>query len=211
MDTRKTEITDLIAAERREFADVLSGLPAEAWDAPTLCEGWNVRHVVAHMTMPFRTSLPKFVAGMLRARGNFDKAADRWARGDAAKLTPRQLTACVRDNAGHRWKPPGDGFEAALSHDVIHGLDVTVALGLDRTVPLERVEVILTSPGSEKGRKFFGVDLSGIELRATDLDWSLGEGTVVAGKAQHLLLLTSGRLLPPGLLDGDAAARFTRA
>ncbi len=43
-----------IAAERQDLADVLSDLPAEAWDAPTLCAGWRVRELVAHVTMPFR-------------------------------------------------------------------------------------------------------------------------------------------------------------
>ena len=49
-----TDIRETIAAERRELAEVLSGLPSEALDAQTLCAGWRVREVVAHMTMPFR-------------------------------------------------------------------------------------------------------------------------------------------------------------
>lgn len=200
---------DLVTAERREMSALLTDLPESAWDAPSLCAGWRVREVVAHMTMPFRSSPLAFLLGMVRARGDFNKASDRWARDDAAKFTSAELAASMRENAGNRWKPPGGGFAGALGHDVVHGLDVTVALGLDRDVPAERLAVVLGGPGAEKGRKYFGVDLHGIELRATDLGWSLGSGKPLEGKAQHLLLVTSGRVLPPGLLKGEDAGRFT--
>jgi len=48
---------------------VLAALAPEMWDASTLCEGWRVREVVAHMTMAFRYSVPKFLLGMLAAGG----------------------------------------------------------------------------------------------------------------------------------------------
>lgn len=200
---------DLVTAERMELSALLAELPESAWDAPSLCAGWRVREVVAHMTMPFRSTPLTFLLGMVRASGDFDKASNRWAREGAAKFTSAELTASMRDNAGNRWKPPGGGLASALGHDVIHGLDVTVALGLDRDVPAEHLTVVLDGPGAAKGRKYFGVDLDGIELRATDLDWSLGSGKPLEGKAQHLLLVTCGRLLPPGLLTGQDAGRFT--
>ena len=59
-----------IAAERTELADVLDGLTPEQWDEPSLCAGWRVREVVAHITMAFRYSLPRVMIGMLRARGS---------------------------------------------------------------------------------------------------------------------------------------------
>jgi hypothetical protein len=58
--------------------------------------------------------------------------------------------------------------------------------------------------------RFFGVDLEGIELRARDIDWTLGSGTPLTGNAQDLLLVLSGRKLPAGRLAGEPAARFTR-
>jgi hypothetical protein len=36
----------------------------------------------------------------------------------------------LRRNIDNPWQPPGGGATAALSHDVIHGLDVTEAPGL---------------------------------------------------------------------------------
>jgi uncharacterized protein (TIGR03083 family) len=50
-----------IAAERSELAEVLGGVSSDSWDAQSLCAGWRVREVVAHMTMPFRYSRRRFV------------------------------------------------------------------------------------------------------------------------------------------------------
>jgi uncharacterized protein (TIGR03083 family) len=204
-------IREAIAAERRDLADLFGGLPGETWDAPTLCAGWRVREVVAHMTMPFRLSLAGFAGGMIRARGNFDRMADRTARRDAAAMSPAELVTMMRDNAAHPWKPPGGGYSGALTHDVVHGLDVTVALGLDRRVPEERLRPVLDGLRASRARRYFGVELTGVELRADDLDWSLGSGTVLSGRAQDLLLVVCGRRLPAGLLRGEPSDRFVRA
>jgi hypothetical protein len=58
--------------------------------------------------------------------------------------------------------------------------------------------------------KFFGADLSGIELRAQDMDWTLGSGAPLTGAASDLLLVLCGRTLPPGRLAGQPRARFTQ-
>lgn len=205
---RDAGITGSIAAERRELATILAGLPLQSWDSPTLCAGWRVREVVAHITMPFRYRPARFAFEMIRSRGNFNRMADRCARRDAA-APPGQLTAALRDNAGNPWKPPGGGYQGALTHDVIHGLDITVALGLGRRVPRERLGIVLDGITGAKSVRFFGTDLAGIELRADDLDWSYGSGTPVSGSAQDLALVVCGRKLPPGHLRGGPSARFT--
>lgn len=206
-----TDIRAAVAGERTDLAALLTDLPAEDWDKPTLCEGWRVREVVAHITMPYRLSMPRFVLGMIKARGNFDRLADRQARRDAAELSPLELTECLRQNINHPWKPPGGGYQGALSHDVIHGLDITVALGIDREVPADRMHHILDSI-QPRQLKYFGVDLTGIQLRAIDLDWTHGTGSeILTGQAQYLLLVLCGRTLPAGLVTGPPATRFIRA
>ncbi|MFD5395971.1 maleylpyruvate isomerase family mycothiol-dependent enzyme [Streptomyces sp. NPDC127097] len=196
-----------IAAERRELAAVLDGLPAGQWDAPTLCAGWRVREVVAHMSMGFRYSLPKTLAELVRAGGHLHRMTDRCARRDAAAASTSELAGYLREHAHHPWTPPVGGFAAALGHDVVHGLDITVALGLDRRVPEDRVRLLLekVTPGTAR---FFGADLRGIQLRADDLDWSFGTGTPLHGAAQDLLLVAYGRKLPPGRLHGEPHPRF---
>ena len=203
------EIRTAIAAERRDLAELLAGLPAADWDAATLCDGWRVREVVAHMTMPFRTSMPRFVLGMLKARGNFSRMADAAARRDAQAMTADELAASMRDNADHAWRPPGGGFVGALSHDVIHGLDITVGLGIDRKVPAERLRIVLDGVNA-RSVAFFGVDLDGVRLVADDLDWTHGAGSSLRGSAQDLLLVLCGRKLPADRLDGTPKDRFVR-
>ena len=154
-ETKNSGIADAIAAERRDLAVILAGLPPEAWDAPTLCQGWRVREVVAHITMPFRYRPPRFAFEMVRSRGNFNRMADRCARRDGT-APPAELAAALRDNERNPWKPPGGGFEGALTHDVIHGLDITVALGLDRRVPEDRLRTVLAAVTGPKSRKFLG-------------------------------------------------------
>ncbi|SFW47288.1 maleylpyruvate isomerase family mycothiol-dependent enzyme [Amycolatopsis australiensis] len=201
-------IQDLIAAERRELAALLDELPADSWRSPTLCAGWCVADVVAHMTMPFRFSTGQFVRELLKSAGRFNRMADRVARREAAELSREALVASLRNNADHPWRPPGGGPEGALSHDVIHGLDITTALGLERRVPAERLGVVLSGI-KPKQVKYFGTDLSGVCLRADDLDWSYGTGTPVTGPAQDLLLVLCNRRLPAGRLRGEPSARFT--
>ena len=42
-------IRELLAAERRELLELLRTLSADEWQTPSLCSGWTVRDVVAHL------------------------------------------------------------------------------------------------------------------------------------------------------------------
>ncbi|GAA3226916.1 maleylpyruvate isomerase family mycothiol-dependent enzyme [Dactylosporangium siamense] len=196
-------------AERGELAEVFAGLTDEQWDAPSLCAGWRVREVLAHTTMPFRMGTAEFGWEMLRSGGRFGRMADRVARRDAARMPAPALVAALRDNIAHPWSPPGGGAVGALSHEIIHGLDSTVALGLDRRVPADRLLLVLDAM-RPRNVAYFGVDLTGVRLEATDVDWGRGSGAPLRGLAQDLLLVVCGRLLPAGHLSGEAAARFTQ-
>jgi uncharacterized protein (TIGR03083 family) len=178
-------------AERARLAALLADLTPEQWGAESLCSGWRVREVVAHMTMPFRTSLPGFLAGMVRARFDFNRFADRDARAATQRMTDSDLLELLRANIDHPWEPPGGGKVGALSHDVIHGLDFTVPLGLP-VPPPERVAIVL---GSAKPKQFtyFGVDLGGTRLVATDADVSIGDGKSHRMPVVDLLLVATGR------------------
>jgi uncharacterized protein (TIGR03083 family) len=159
------------------------------------------------MTMPFRYSTRKFVMEVMRDRGKFNRMADRCAHRDAGMPTS-QLWAALADNAQNPWKPPGGGFNGALVHDVIHGLDITVALGLGRKVPEDRLRLVLGAVSKPKTVENFGADLMEVELRADDIEWSFGSGTPVSGQAQDLALVMCGRTLPVGRLRGDPSTRF---
>ncbi|MCL2730595.1 MAG: maleylpyruvate isomerase family mycothiol-dependent enzyme, partial [Actinomycetia bacterium] len=87
--------------------------------------------------------------------------------------------------------------EGALSHAVIHSLDVTIALGLPPVAPAEAVDAILGLLAAAEGG-WFGLDLTGVRLEAADADWSWGSGTAVRAGRAELVSLLSGRTLPDG-------------
>lgn len=210
-----TDLARDIADEYGALADLLesggSG-GSGVWDAPSLCEGWRTREVVAHMTMPARYDGPAFMAELEACGGDFTRLSDVVAARDGA-LTAQALVADLRSPVLHAWQPPGGGAESALIHCVIHALDIVEAVPLARRVPAARIGAVLglvTSDAAGAGA-LFGVDLSAVELRADDLDWTSGSGALVEGPAQSLALVACGRLLPPGRLRGGAAARFTQS
>ncbi|SDP36130.1 maleylpyruvate isomerase family mycothiol-dependent enzyme [Lentzea jiangxiensis] len=189
------DIRAAVAAERREQAELLSGLTEDQWNAPSLCEGWTVKHVVAHTTLPYRSPGRRVLWELLKSAGRFNHASDRMARQDAAALSTGDLLRTLKANVDHPWTPPGGGAVGALSHDVIHGLDITVALGLDRKVPHERLRMVLDGM-KPANVEYFGADLRDKRLEATDLEWAFGQGQPVRDEAQNLLLLVCGRRLP---------------
>ena len=187
------DIEAKIAAEYLDLAAILDGGPESWWDAPSLCAGWRTREVVAHLTMPLRYPPERFMAELSKANGDFNSMADRIARQDAEALTPAQLVTGLRDPQLHAWQPPGGGQLGALTHVVIHGLDITVALGLDRRVTKDRLRTVLDVASSLESLR---ANIAGVQLRATDMDWSCGEGAPVSDQAQRLVLMLFGRRLP---------------
>jgi uncharacterized protein (TIGR03083 family) len=192
MSIESTTVAGEVAAELSELADLLAALPTAAWDAPSLCPGWRVREVVAHLTLPMHASAPVVVLGLLRARGRWDVLADRRARLDARR-TPEALLAALRAPRMQAWTPPGGGPTGALVHAVVHGLDITEPVGLDRRPPAERTRLVLDGLTEPRSLSHFAVDLEGLRLEAEDLEWSYGTGRVVAAPAVDLALILSGR------------------
>ncbi len=183
------------AAERARLAELYADLGPDQWSAPSLCAGWRVREVLAHATLPYRHSALRVLRGIAAARGDFNRFADRIARDDTARTSDAELLAALRDNIDHPWRPPGGGQSGALSHDVIHGLDVTEPLGLPRP-PADRIRRVLLAAGP-RALAHFGADLTGVRLVATDTDLALGDGpTTVELPAADLLLRITGRTGP---------------
>lgn len=209
MTPMETELQAQTYAERERLAALLADLTEQQWDTPSLCAGWRVREVVAHITMPFRTSAPRFVAGLVTARFSFNRYADSVARRDGARMTTDELLGTLRDNIRHPWQPPGGGPAAALSHDVIHGLDITEPLSLPPAPP-ERIATVLAH-SRPRALAYFGVDLTGVELRATDAEFRLGTGSVVELPVKDILLTVTGRRPVPheGAEAATAPARPT--
>src|SRR3954453_7999359 len=116
-----TDLQPWVAPTLEGLADLLAAADAETWDAPSLCEKWQVRHVVAHVTMPARLSAEQFGAEMAAAGGDFTLLSDNVAARDAS-LPIAELLHALRSPVLHEWQPPGGGAAGALSHAVIHAL-----------------------------------------------------------------------------------------
>ena len=191
-----TDLQSWVAPTYDGLADLLASAPAETWDAPSLCEKWQVRHVVAHVTMPARLTPELFGAEMAAAGGDFTVLSDTVAARDASLPTPSQLDA-LRSPRLHAWQAPGGGSAGALGHAVIHSLDVTVALDRPAVAPREAVVAVLDQLTAANGA-LFGVDLTGVRLEAADTYWSWGSGDAVRADSGLLVALLSGRTLPDG-------------
>jgi uncharacterized protein (TIGR03083 family) len=191
-----TDLQSFVGSTCDRLADLLAAAAVDAWDAPSLCEKWLVRHVVAHVTMPARLTPERFGAEMAAARGDFAVLSDTVAARDAA-LPLVDLLDQLRSPVLHAWQPPGGGAAGALSHAVIHSLDVTIALDRSAAAPGDAVVALLDQLTAARGT-WFGVDLSDVRLEATDTAWSWGSGRLVRADGGSLVALLSGRTLPDG-------------
>ena len=191
-----TDLQSFVRPTCDRLADLLAAAAVGAWDAPSLCEKWLVRHVIAHMTMPARLTPERFGAEMAAAGGDFAVLSDTVAARDAA-LPLVDLLDQLRSPALHAWQPPGGGAAGALSHAVIHSLDVTIALDRPAVAPQEAVIAVLDQLTAANGT-WFGVDLTDVRLEAADTAWSWGGGRLVRADSGSLVALLSGRTLPDG-------------
>jgi uncharacterized protein (TIGR03083 family) len=191
-----TDLHSWVARTYDRLADLLAAAAVDTWDAPSLCEKWLVRHVIAHMTMPARLTPEQFGAEMAAAGGDFTVLSDTVAARDAS-LPVADLLDQLRSTRLHAWQPPGGGAAGALSHAVIHSLDVTIALDRPTVAPAEAATAVLDQLTTANGT-WFGVDLTDVRLEATDTAWNWGNGQLVRADSGSLVALLSGRALPDG-------------
>jgi uncharacterized protein (TIGR03083 family) len=191
---------DLHALIRDSFtrlADSLEQQAPEVWDQPSLCAGWRVRDVVAHVTMPARLTAEQFGAELAAVGGDFQLLSDTIAVRDGELPIAEHLTN-LRSPQLAEWEPPGGGAIGALNHAVVHTLDVTNALGHPRACTDETAKVILENLTTGGVAARFDVDLSTVRLQADDIDWSSGSGRDVIAPAAEIISLACHRTLPDG-------------
>src|SRR5262249_6391652 len=154
---------------------------------PSLCEGWAVKNVVAHMTMAARYDGPAFMAELAAVGHDFGALSENVARRDG-ELEFGRLLDDLRSDTMAAWAPPGGGAIGALSHVVIHGLDITSALNRPRTADDQATVLVLAALTGGGVSTHFGVDPTGRLLKATDIDWQSGTGEPTEATAADLIL-----------------------
>lgn len=198
----------LAADERRDFADFLETLSAEQWQAPTLCDRWDVRQVVAHV-ISYDAARPLAVATNFVRTGFRPGRVNDLRMRSLANWTPGQLVGFLRSHVRPSGLTAGFGGGIGLTDCLIHHQDIRRPLGLHRDIPSDRV------------REALGVALrapvlparwnaKGLRLHATDLDWTNGNGPEVTGPGEALLLALTGRPIALEQLDGPGLDTLRR-
>ncbi|MEO3974910.1 maleylpyruvate isomerase family mycothiol-dependent enzyme [Streptomyces sp. CAU 1734] len=200
----------MVHTERAALIDDLSRLDDEQWDRPSLCAGWTVHDVAAHLVDTARTTRLGFVAGLVRARFDFDLQNARGVERERG-ASPQETLGRLRRVASRRSTPPAP-LDSRLVEEIVHGEDIRRPLGLTRAYPPEAVARSLRlqarTPASFGGAKEL---TARVRLTATDAGpaLSIGSGPEVRGTALALLLAVSGRKPAPDELDGPGLAVMT--
>ncbi|WP_405638744.1 maleylpyruvate isomerase family mycothiol-dependent enzyme [Streptomyces uncialis] len=204
------EVWTMVHTERAALIQDLARLDDAQWEVPSLCAGWTVHDVVAHLIDTARTTRLGFVAGMVRARFDFDLQNARGVERERG-TTARETLERLRQVAPRTSTPPAP-LDSRLVEEVVHGEDIRRPLGLVRSYPRDAVErslrLQLRTSASFGGAKEL---LDRVHLTATDTDLSLGNGPEVTGTALSLLLAVSGRKAALTDLDGPGVPELAAA
>jgi uncharacterized protein (TIGR03083 family) len=205
MTTQLEDIQTLLDAERDQLVAVLDRLDDSGWRTASLCAGWEVRDVVAHLLMPYELSMPRFFAGMAKARFRFDTMAYRWARRD--RRSGGELVQALRETAHQRFAVPGAPPEAPLSHLLTHAEDIYLPLGVEHRPGSRAAVVVLDQLVGPRGSRALRPGLvDGLRLIASDTEWTHGSGADVVGPARALVTTIAGRSAALGELTGSGMA-----
>lgn len=204
MDVRTSgdDVWAMVREERLLLCEQLADVSPARWDLPSLCPGWSVHDVVAHLVDTALTTRLGFLVGLARARFDFDRQN---ARGVAAARggTPVETLDRLRAVLDRRTGPPAP-LATRLVEAFVHGEDVRHPLGLAGDYPVAGAAAALrlqarTGTGTGGAREH----VAGLRLVADDVDLELGEGPTVSGPVIALLCAVSGRSGHLEQLAGD--------
>jgi uncharacterized protein (TIGR03083 family) len=199
----------VIEQERLSLAALLENLSDDKWNAPSLCDGWRVKDVAAHVALAPQPPSPlTMVVEGVRAGGRFHKLnhdfSVRYAERPGA-----DLVAELREHAASRRLPKVTNYRNILFDILVHGQDIAIPLGIPRDMPkdaaragIERVWTMGWPFGAKRSLKQF-------RYTATDVDWTAGDGPEVTGPVDALLLLLTGRPAALARLSGPGAAELS--
>jgi uncharacterized protein (TIGR03083 family) len=185
-----TQIWGYIDEQRADLADFLDTLTPAQWETLSLCPGWTVRQVAAHITHS-ATDWGRLSLEMLRSGFRFNALTLRMGRED--RRTPEEITAALRAMVGGRRRPPGTAVADPLMDVMVHGQDIALPLGLPRSMPLPAA-VIAAERVWKMGFPFYARKrFPSVTFTATDVEFSVGSGHEVHAPIQDIVMTLSGR------------------
>ena len=179
-----------IDEQRADLADLLDTLTPDQWAAGSLCAGWSVRDVAAHLTHSHLGALD-LLGAAVRARFRFDAMMNQLVMAD--DRTPEDLTATLRAMVGSRRRPPTPTPLDPLMDVLVHGQDIAVPLGLDRQMPGPAAVAVaerlwhMRFPLNPQRR------LPRVRLVAADAEFAIGDGSTVRAPIRDLVMVLAGR------------------
>ena len=206
------DLAEATTRNRLRFADAVDALPEGRHDDLTLCDGWTVRVLTAHMLQPMTVGFFRFAVTSLRHRGDVDATIDAIARRQAQQPVA-VLTSRLRSLADRQVSPPRVGPDGPFADTCIHLRDLARPLGLDADVPLEHWRHLLDYFASSRVAPALVPPhrVDRLALRATDQAWSTGDGAEVAGRSEALAMALAGRTAALGELEGPGLAALTES
>jgi uncharacterized protein (TIGR03083 family) len=204
----RMDVMALARAEREDLLDLLVTLGPEQWRAASLCTGWTVQDVVAHVLSYEELGPRQLAARFARGRLAFDRVNAVGLR-EYGSRSPAELVDLLRRHLTPTGLTAGLGGAIALTDGLIHHQDIRRPLGLPREVPAERLVPALRTA-------LFAPTLRGVvrvrdvRLVATDVDWAFGRGPEVRGAAEALLMAVAGRSTVTDELTGPGRERLAR-
>lgn len=205
----RNEVWRAIDHERSSLADLLDDLSDQEWEVASLCSGWRVRDVAAHLTLA-HMGVARAARELTKARGDINRMLHDTAVRQAA-LPVHQISALLRAMVGSRRKAPGG---QPLLDILVHGQDIAIPLRRDRPMPVRAAAFSATRIWNMTWPFTMGwsfrarQELKGIELTATDCSWSVGHGQRVEGSIAAILLLLNGRTAALTRLSGPGMAEL---
>ena len=185
------DVWSTIHAERRALAADLESLSDAQWETPSLCEGWTVRDVLAHMTGTAKVSTASFFPKLITSGFSLTKLQGKdiaRERGSSPAETLANFKAIERSTSS----PPGPK-DTWLGEALVHAEDIRRPLGIKHEYPADaavRVADFYKGSNLVMGTK---KRIAGLQLQATDTDWTHGEGPGVSGPIMALLMAMAGR------------------
>ncbi|MPV36091.1 maleylpyruvate isomerase family mycothiol-dependent enzyme [Georgenia subflava] len=198
---------EVVHDERRRLVGHLADLSVAQWGTASLCPGWDVHDVLAHLVDTALTGRLSFVRDMIAARMDFDRANERGiAR--ARRANPRETLAELRRAADLSRTPPAS-LDTRLVEAVVHGEDIRRPLGIGAAYPHWAVARALAYQLRTPVRFGGGRErAAGLMLVDTSTGTTHGTGPGVEAAAVDLLMAVSGRPVAPSRLTGAGVARL---
>jgi uncharacterized protein (TIGR03083 family) len=193
-----------IHAERQSLADDLANLSAQEWETPSLCDGWSVHDVLAHLLSAAKMTPPKFLARFAAAGFKFDKFAAKQVANEGVG-GPAATLAAFRAAQLRTTAPPGPK-DTWLGEAFVHAEDIRRPLGIAHSYPLPFVARAIGLYARSNAIIGGKTRVAALTLKATDTDFSVGSGPLVEGPAISLLLAASGRKSALAELSGPGVA-----